>query len=469
MFDRKVASDQAWAQLKEVYDRRSNPSAATAPAPPPIALWPEGALESAEAHPLYYFYRPEELLVEDAPANIDHFRDFARQNGFDDPVASGTYLLPVATEREDRYVEVPVSGKTLGVVHYRLPGANIPALVDELQRARVVAAPNHVFFGCQSWQLWPCGDPSAPTSAQMKATRPKGNGEGVTVAVVDSGLPTGWEMSVSDNPLVGYAECAQYPPAPGGPLEVEPFAWSAPATNLVYPQGHGAFVAGVVTQYAKNARIVSYRALDKDLSTDEWSLANQLLDVVTENKPPLIINLSLGTNTWRDIPPLGLAGLATWANARVDAPIVIAAAGNRHDYRPWYPAAEPWAISVGAAEATGNPNNPYEIAGFSDYGTRTSNPRFWVDVCALGVEVCSSYPYQRYVTAGGAALTFPRPGYALWSGTSFATPHVSGCAATLVSQMAPGTVTRASVLAALTAGRPIVADAAGHSIGHMVL
>jgi subtilisin family serine protease len=164
-----------------------------------------------------------------------------------------------------------------------------------------------------------------------------------------------------------------------------------------------------------------------------------------------------------------LAGLAAWANAKVDAPIVFAAAGNRHDDRPWYPAAEPWAISVGAAESTGEPNNPYQIAGFSDYGTKNSNPRFWVDVCAPGVEVCSCYPNQTYMTAGGNPITFPQPGYALWSGTSFATPHVSGRAATLISGMVPGTVTRASVLAALTAGRPIVMNAAGHSIGHIVL
>jgi subtilisin family serine protease len=86
--------------------------------------------------------------------------------------------------------------------------------------------------------------------------------------------------------------------------------------------------------------------------------------------------------------------------------IFIAAAGNdnnNNDTRPSYPATYdvPNIISVAAIDNQGN------RASFSSYGKKT------VHVGAPGVNVYSS--------TGGA--------YASWSGTSMATPHVSGVAA----------------------------------------
>ncbi len=96
--------------------------------------------------------------------------------------------------------------------------------------------------------------------------------------------------------------------------------------------------------------------------------------------------------------------------------LFVAAAGNDgsdNELSPEYPAsyAVDNIISVVAADAAGN------IADFSCYG-KTS-----VHIAAPGVNVLSNVPLNTSAT-----------GFATWSGTSMATPHVSGVAGLLMSQ-----------------------------------
>ncbi|MFX0039933.1 MAG: S8 family peptidase [Promethearchaeota archaeon] len=89
--------------------------------------------------------------------------------------------------------------------------------------------------------------------------------------------------------------------------------------------------------------------------------------------------------------------------------MVIAAAGNANSNIPHYPAAYSGVIAVVATDE--NDNRAY----FSNYGD-------WIDISAPGVDILSTVPFYLKGTY-----------YSLASGTSMATPHVSGLAALLIS------------------------------------
>ena len=99
--------------------------------------------------------------------------------------------------------------------------------------------------------------------------------------------------------------------------------------------------------------------------------------------------------------------------------LMIAAAANSgldNDVSPFYPATYENAnvIAVAAIDKFG------ALAPWSNYGLTT------VDIGAPGVDVLSTLPlkYRGELTSS----------YAFWSGTSMATPHVSGAAALYASQ-----------------------------------
>jgi subtilisin family serine protease len=121
-------------------------------------------------------------------------------------------------------------------------------------------------------------------------------------------------------------------------------------------------------------------------------------------RPFDVIVMSLGAYTGDDRPPPLTDTLA--ANVGPGT-VVVASAGNNSSPRPQFPAALPGVVAVGALDSTGR-------AWFSNFGP-------WVDACAPGVDVLSTYLFHE--EKGGPRRTFN--GYARWSGTSFAAPKVA--------------------------------------------
>ena len=125
--------------------------------------------------------------------------------------------------------------------------------------------------------------------------------------------------------------------------------------------------------------------------------------------------MSLGAYTLDDEPP----PLATAIADLVDPTktVVVAAAGNAGWCWTYWPAALPGVVAVGALDSGGQ-------AWFSNYGG-------WVDACAPGVDVRSTFygtdadPLREPLGTPEDDLFNEFRGWAMWSGTSFAAPKVA--------------------------------------------
>jgi type VII secretion-associated serine protease mycosin len=251
-------------------------------------------------------------------------------------------------------------------------------------------------------------------------------GAGVTVAVVDSG--------VDANPQFGDRVTI------GPDLALSPTGSSPDAAPDADCVGHGTSVASIIAAapvpgvsfsgVAPAADILSVKITNSD--TFPGSVAAQAI-VAAVDDGAQVVNLSLAT-----VSTPALAAAVRFAQA--SNVVVVAAAGNDSPdgaTGPFYPAAYPGVLSVGAVGPDG------ARAGFSD----TLTP---VSVTAPGVSVTAAYPG-----------VFPRAYNPASNGTSFATAFVSGVAA-LVRAAHPG-LDQAQVVARITA---TANGSAGPGTGH---
>jgi aqualysin 1 len=183
--------------------------------------------------------------------------------------------------------------------------------------------------------------------------------------------------------------------------------------------GHGTHVSGTVAGamfgVAKNAVILSYRALDCSGSGTMSAVIAAVDRVTADTRRPAVANMSLGGGI--------SATLDAAVQRSIDAGITyVVAAGNANtDASLSSPARVPAAITVAASTSTD------ARASFSNYGAV-------VDLFAPGVSIPSAW-----FTSDTAATTL--------SGTSMAAPHVAGAAALYLDQQ--GNQTPAQVAQAL--------------------
>ncbi len=301
------------------------------------------------------------------------------------------------------------------------------ALGGEGRRRRLSVAPNHLVHGQPMWWSGPADRPRP--AAPVPGPRAAPARRAVTVAILDTGLaPHPW-----------FADTPWFAEVPAGAAEVLDadldFALDAQA-------GHGTFVAGVVLRHAPSARLRIRRVLGGDGVGDEAGVIAALASL----GPVDVINLSLGCHTFDDRPSPVLAQAIARLGRRT---AVVACAGNTGTDRPFWPAALKHAVGVAALDGG-------DRAAFSNHG-------WWVDACAPGVDVTSSFVhFDDPNRPAGAAVGAADPngaedvegpvdadgavdaegadgtegaagagrerfdGFAVWSGTSFAAPVVAG-------------------------------------------
>jgi subtilisin family serine protease len=342
------------------------------------------------------------------------------------------------------------------------PGQLAEAVADLNADPDVVfAEPDYPVTGATTDPLWNAqwglrntgasvfGNPGvADADINATAAWTKSTGAGQTVAVIDSGV----ELDHPD--LAG--QLATNPGETGDGKETNGLdddgngfvddwqGWDYVQGDNV-PQDeryHGTHVTGIIAAATNNgigvagvapdAKVYPIRVLDANNNGQTSDVANGM--VYAGELGMRIANLSLGSNGYS-------TAVLTAANAYPNTLYVVAAGNATRDVdaTPYYPCSLPSAniICVGAT------TNADTVASFSNWGSAS------VDLFAPGDNIMSTY----LSTLGT---------YSYLSGTSMATPMVSGIAALL--RAADPTLTVAGLRAALLNGTDTVADLAGYAV-----
>jgi subtilisin family serine protease len=255
----------------------------------------------------------------------------------------------------------------------------------------------------------------------------------VIIGVVDTGIDY-LHPDLVDNVWVNAAETpGNGVDDDGNGLVDDVYGWNfdAGTSENMDDNGHGTHVSGTigatgnnalgVTGVAWNVRVLGCKGLDKDGSGFFSSIAaciDYLVNLKLRGENILAVSMSLGGNRSSVLE-------RALVRARDAGLLVVAAAGNEsanNDRVASFPAnfALDNIISVAAVDSGA------QLASFSNFGVKS------VDLAAPGVGILSTLP-REFRGMGG---------YGAMSGTSMATPHVSGAAALV-----------ASINPALTAGQ----------------
>jgi thermitase len=222
-------------------------------------------------------------------------------------------------------------------------------------------------------------------------------GEGTTVAVVDTGAQLDHPALVDNFGGVKRYDFVRNDKNPSDRPVGKDEDCDGETDEMV---GHGTHVAGIVDITAPAAKIMPLRVLDTEGYGNVFTIA-KAVNFAAQNHAD-VINLSLGS------PSQSKLLQEVIKDATANGVLVAAASGNSNTFVPEYPAAgNGVAASTDGLVAVTSVNRYDQKSDFANYGK-------WVDIAAPGESIRSAFPVSKY---------------AYWSGTSMATPFVSGQAA----------------------------------------
>jgi subtilisin family serine protease len=239
-----------------------------------------------------------------------------------------------------------------------------------------------------------------------------GSGSGVDIAILDTGVDG------------GHPEFTGRITSGASLLD----GATVPGAGLVDTHGHGTHVAGIaaagasdgvgIAGAAPSATIVPVKVLGANGAGSSDDVARGIRWAADNGAD--VLNLSLSSPS----PSVAMTEAIDYA-VGLGSVVVVAAGNGGTSGVTRYPAADDNTIAVGAIDPQG------WVAGLSSRGS-------WVDVAAPGIGILSSIP-------GGPGIP---SGWAMKSGTSMASPYVSGVVASMRSSR--GALNQQQVLAALT-------------------
>ncbi len=270
-------------------------------------------------------------------------------------------------------------------------------------------------------------------------------GEGVTVALIDSGVTP-----------VRYLK--------GRILNGPDLSFDSQIAELEYldAYGHGTHMAGIITGIAPRASLLNVKVGAADGSVDVSQVLaaiNWVIEHRDDNGMNVrVLNLSFGTDSTQayTIDPLSYAVEVAWRN---DIVVVVASGNDGNASRLRSPATNPLVLAVGAADTKGTKTTTDDrVADFSSCGVGRS-----VDVVAPGRSIASlrvkgSQADSKHPTAVVGQDFFRG------SGTSQAAAMVSGAAAVIVGAHPEYTADQVKAALVSTAS-PIVGSAACQGSG----
>jgi serine protease AprX len=276
------------------------------------------------------------------------------------------------------------------------------------------------------------------------------NGAGIGVAVIDSGIndshPDLWNAKETHSRVVYHQDFTGTPTTNYSGAQYDLYGHGTHVAGIL--GGNGYLSSGNYEGVAPAVTMVDLRALNAlGVGTDSSVIAAIQEAIALQNRYNIqVINLSLGRGIYESYTqdPLCQAVEAAWQSGIV----VVVAAGNYGrvsiDGSDGYgtvtaPGNDPFVITVGAMNSTGSTEQSAEVmTSYTSKGPTTYDHVVKPDIMAPGNNIVS-------LAAPGATLEalFPaqlvngnngQPDYFTLSGTSMATPVVSGTVALLIEQ-----------------------------------